>query len=63
MAKQKKQPIPKNIVCKCCKCSNSIERDNKTHCKVKILDLSKPFSSYSEVTEKIDCSYYREIIC
>jgi hypothetical protein len=58
MAKQKKQLAPQNIVCECCKCSNSIERDNKLHCKVKILDLNKPFSSYSEVKTKIDCNYF-----
>lgn len=61
MAKQKKQPTPKNIVCECCKCSNSIERDNKLHCKNSILDLEKPFTSYSEVKVKRDCSYYREM--
>ena len=60
MAKQKKQPAPQNIVCECCKCSNSIERDNKLHCKTMILDLNKPFSSYSEVKVKKDCLYYRE---
>lgn len=61
MAKQKKPTAPKNIICKCCKCSNSIERDNELHCKVFILDLSKPFTSYSKVGEKIDCDYYKEL--
>ena len=60
MAKQKKQPA-QSIICECCKCINSIERDNKLHCKTMILDLNKPFSSYSEVTVKKDCSYFREI--
>ena len=59
MAKQKNQEKPKNIICECCKCGNSIERDNKLHCKNMILDLEKPFSSYSEVKTKIDCPYYR----
>ena len=62
MAKQKKLVAPKNIICKCCKCGNSIERDNELHCKVKILDLTKPFTSYSEVIVKKDCEYYKEII-
>ncbi len=62
MAKQKKPVAPKNIVCKCCKCSNSIERDNKLHCKNMILDLNKPFTSYGEVTVKKDCPYFKEII-
>ena len=48
MAKQKKPVAPKNIIYECCKCGNSIERDNELHCKVKILDLTKPFTSYSE---------------
>lgn len=61
MAKQKKQPAPKNIICECNKCVISIERDNKLHCKNMIIDLNKLFSSYSEVTVKKDCLYYREI--
>lgn len=60
MVKPMKPVKPKNIVCECIKCVNSIERDKKLHCKNMILDLDKPFSSYSEVTTKIDCPYYRE---
>lgn len=61
MAKQKKQTAPKNIVYECCKCSNSIVRDNERHCKVFILDLNKPFTSYSRFDRKTDCGYYKEI--
>ena len=61
MAKQKKPVAPKNIVYECCKCINSIEKDNKLHCKNMIIDLNKPFSSYSEVTVKKDCPYFKEI--
>lgn len=57
MAKQKK---PQNIVCECKLCINAIEQDNKLHCKIYILDLSKPFTSYSEVRVKRDCPYYKE---
>ena len=60
MAKQKKQQ-KESIICECCKCINSIEKDNKLHCKNMIIDLNKPFSSYSEVTVKKDCLYFREI--
>lgn len=60
MAKQKKQPTTKNIICECNKCVISIERDNKLHCKNMIIDLNKPFSSYSEVTVKKDCPYFKE---
>ena len=59
MAKQKKKPT-QSIICECCKCINSIERDNKLYCKTMILDLNKPFSSYSEVTVKKDCPYFKE---
>lgn len=59
MAKQKKQPT-QSIICECCKCINSIKRDNKLHCKNMIIDLNKPFSSYSEVTVKKDCPYFKE---
>lgn len=59
MAKQKKQPT-QSIICECNKCVISIERDNKLHCKNMIIDLNKPFSSYSEVAVKKDCSYFRE---
>ena len=62
MAKQKKQPA-QSIICECNKCISSIEKDNKLHCKNMIIDLNKPFSSYSEVTVKKDCLYYREIRC
>ena len=62
MAKQKKQPA-QSIICECCKCTSSIERDNKLHCKNMIIDLNKPFSSYSEVTVKKDCPYFKEIRC
>lgn len=57
----KKKKLKESIVFECCKCINSIERDNKLHCKTMILDLNKPFSSYSEVTIKRDCSYFRGI--
>jgi ferredoxin-thioredoxin reductase catalytic subunit len=57
MAKKKQD---KTILCECNKCINSIEKDKKLHCKIMVLDLNKPFSSYSEVKEKIDCLYYRE---
>ena len=57
MAKEKK---PKNILHECIKCNSSIESNSKLHCKIKILDMSKPFTVYSEVTTKIDCGYYRE---
>ena len=60
MAKQKKQPA-QSIICECCKCTSSIEKDNKLHCKNMIIDLNKPFSSYSEVTVKKDCPYFKEI--
>ena len=60
MAKQKKQQ-KENIICECSKCINSIEKDNKLHCKNMIIDLNKPFSSYSEVTVKKDCPYFKEI--
>lgn len=63
MAKQKKKDKTENIIYECCKCINSIERDNKLHCKTMILDLNKPFLSYSEVTVKKDCSYFKEIRC
>ena len=62
MAKQKKQPA-QSIICECNKCINSIEKDNKLHCKNMIIDLNKPFSSYSEVTIKKDCPYFKEIRC
>ena len=62
MAKQKKQPA-QSIICECCKCTSSIEKDNKLHCKNMIIDLNKPFSSYSEVAIKNDCSYFKEIRC
>ena len=62
MAKQKKQPA-QSIICECNKCISSIDKDNKLHCKNMIIDLNKPFSSYSEVTVKKDCSYFREIRC
>lgn len=58
MTKQKNKD--KTIIHECCKCINSIERDNKLHCKTMILDLNKPFLSYSEVRVKKDCLYYRE---
>lgn len=58
MAKQKKQD--KIIIYECCKCINSIERDNKIHCKNMIIDLNKTFTSYSEVTVKKDCPYFKE---
>lgn len=61
MAKQKKESAPKNIISECCKCINSIERDNRLHCKTMILDLNKPFLSYSEVRVKKDCPYFKEI--
>lgn len=61
MAKQKNEAKPKNIVCECTKCINSIEKDNKLHCKLMILDLNKPFLSYSEVKVKKDCPYFKEI--
>lgn len=57
MAKQKFKK-PQNIVCECKLCINAIQRDNKLHCKIYILDLNKPFTSYSEVRTKIDCSYF-----
>lgn len=60
MAKQKKQQ-KQSIICECIKCTNSIGRDNKLHCKTMILDLNKPFSSCSEVTVKKDCPYFKEI--
>lgn len=60
MAKQKKKDKTENIIYECSKCINSIERDNKLHCKTMIIDLNKPFPSYSEVTVKKDCLYYRE---
>ena len=63
MAKQKKPVAPKNIIYECNKCISSIDKDNKLHCKNMIIDLNKPFSSYSEVTVKKDCLYYREIRC
>ena len=59
MAKQKKKTT-QSVTCECNKCINSIERDNKLHCRTMIIDLNKPFSSYSEVTTKNDCLYYRE---
>ena len=59
MVKQMKQVKPKNIVCECIKCENSIERDSKIHCKNMIFDLDKLPTSYSEVTIKLDCPYYR----
>ena len=62
MAKQKKK-TKQSIICECCKCITSIERDNTLYCKTMILDLNKPFSSYSEVKIKNDCSYFREIRC
>ena len=61
MAKQKKKDKTENIIYECSKCINSIERDNKLHCKTMIIDLNKPFSSYSEVTVKNDCPYFKEI--
>lgn len=60
MVKPMKPVKPKNIVCECIKCEISIESGSKLHCKNMILDLDKPFTSYSEVTTKIDCPYYRE---
>lgn len=60
MVKPMKPVKPKNIVCECIKCEISIESDSKLHCKNMILDLDKPFTSYSEVKTKIDCGYYRE---
>ena len=60
MVKPMKPVKPKNIVCECIKCEISIESGSKLHCKNMILDLDKPFTSYSEVTTKIDCDYYRE---
>ena len=62
MAKQKKQPT-QAIICECCRCISSIEKDNKLHCKNMIIDLNKPFTSYSEVTVKKDCPYFKEIRC
>ena len=59
MAKQKKQQ-KESIICECNKCISSIEKDNKLHCKNMIIDLNKPFSSYSEVTVKKDCPYFKE---
>ena len=59
MAKQKKKPT-QSIIFECSKCINSIERDNKLNCKTMIIDLNKPFPSYSEVKVKKDCLYYRE---
>lgn len=60
MAKQKKKDKTENIIYECSKCINSIERDNKLHCKTMIIDLDKTFTSYSEVTVKKDCPYFRE---
>jgi ferredoxin-thioredoxin reductase catalytic subunit len=60
MEKQKKKDKSKNIVCECNKCINSIEKDNKLHCKLMIIDLNKPFGVCSEVKEKIDCPYFKE---
>ena len=60
MAKQKKKDKTENIIYECSKCINSIERDNKLHCKTMIIDLNKPFSSYNEVKVKKDCPYFRE---
>lgn len=59
MAKQKKKPT-QSVICECNKCISSIERDNKLYCKNMILDLNKPFTSYSEAKVKKDCSYFRE---
>ena len=60
MVKRMKPVKPKNVLCECIKCECSIERDNKLHCKNKIMDLDLPFSVYSEVTTKIDCDTYKE---
>lgn len=58
MAKQKVKEV---ILRDCSKCVNSIGRDNNLYCKNMILDLSKPFSKYSEIKVKRECPYYREI--
>lgn len=55
----KKKNLEENIY-ECIKCINSIEQDNKLHCKTMIKDLSKPYSVYSQVKIKKDCSYYKE---
>jgi ferredoxin-thioredoxin reductase catalytic subunit len=60
MEKKNKKDKSKNIVCECCRCINSIEKDNKLHCKLMILDLNHKFGIYSEVKEKIDCPYFKE---
>lgn len=53
---------PKETILRdCSKCEESIERDNKLHCKIKIKDLNLPFTCYSEVTVKRECGYFREI--
>lgn len=52
---------PKETILRdCIKCEESIERDNKLHCKIKIKDLNLPFTCYSEVTVKRKCGYFRE---
>lgn len=55
MAKKKIESITYD----CSKCIESILDDGKLHCKIKIKDLTKPFTHYSEVKMVKDCGYYK----